>query len=36
VRYYNAAGQQLAQPSGLTIQVTTFTDGTVSTAKVVR
>ena len=28
VRYFNMAGQEMAQPSGLTIQVTTFTDGT--------
>ena len=36
VRYYNVAGQQVAQPNGLTIQVTTFTDGTTSVAKVVK
>lgn len=34
VRYYNVAGQQMAQPSGLTIQVTTYSDGTTSTCKV--
>ena len=36
VRYYNLAGQEVAQPNGTTIQVTTYTDGTTSTAKVVK
>ena len=36
VRYYNLAGQEVAQPNGMTIQVTTYTDGTTSTAKVVK
>ncbi len=36
VRYYNIAGQEIAQPSGMTIKVTTYTDGTTSTAKVVK
>ena len=36
VRYYNAAGQQMAQPSGLTIQVTTYSDGTTETTKVIK
>lgn len=36
VRYYNVAGQEMAQPSGLTIQVTTYSDGTTATTKVVR
>ena len=36
VRYYNLAGQEVAQPNGITIQVTTYTDGTTSTTKVVR
>jgi len=36
VRYYNVAGQQVAQPSGMTIQVTTYTDGTTSVVKVVK
>ena len=36
VRYYNVAGQEMTQPSGLTIQVTTYSDGTTSTAKVIR
>ena len=36
VRYYNIAGQEMAQPQGMTIQVTTYTDGTTSTAKVVK
>ena len=36
VRYYNMAGQQMAQPSGLTIQVTSYSDGTTSAAKVIK
>lgn len=36
VRYYNVAGQQVSQPSGLTIQVTTYSDGTTSTTKVIK
>lgn len=36
VKYFNMAGQEMAQPNGLTIQVTTYTDGTTSTAKVVK
>ncbi len=36
VRYYNVTGQEMAQPAGMTIQVTTYTDGTTSTAKVVK
>ena len=36
VRYFNIAGQEMAQPQGMTIQVTTYTDGTTSTAKVVK
>ena len=36
VRYFNVAGQEMAQPSGLTIMVTTYTDGTTSTVKVVK
>ena len=36
VRYFNAAGQQLARPSGLTIQVTTYSDGTTSAVKVIK
>ena len=36
VRYYNLAGQEMAQPNGLTIQVTTFTDGTRTTTKVIK
>ena len=36
VRYYNMAGQEMAQPQGLTIVVTTYTDGTTSAAKVVK
>ena len=36
VRYFNVAGQQMAQPAGLTIKVTTYTDGTTSAVKVVK
>ena len=36
VRYFNVTGQEMAQPSGLTIQVTTYTDGTTSAVKVVK
>ncbi len=36
VRYFNLAGQEMAQPAGLTIQVTTYTDGTTSAVKVVK
>ena len=35
-RYFNVAGQEIAQPEGLTIKVTTYTDGTTSTVKVVK
>ena len=36
VRFYNVAGQEVAQPSGMTIKVTTYTDGTTSAVKVVK
>lgn len=36
VRYFNVAGQEMAHPEGLTIQVTTYADGTTSTVKVVK
>ena len=36
VRYFNVAGQEMAQPSGMTIQVTTYTDGTKSAVKVMK
>jgi hypothetical protein len=36
VRYYNMAGQEMAQPSGMTIQVTTFTDGSRTATKVIK
>ena len=35
-RYYNLAGQQVAQPSGVAIRVTTYADGTTRTTKVVK
>ena len=36
VRYFNVAGQEMQQANGLTIQVTTYTDGTTSAVKVVK
>ena len=37
VEYFNLAGQQMEQPSnGMTLVVTTYTDGTRSTTKVIR
>ena len=36
VRYFNLAGQEMQQANGLTIMVTTFTDGTQSAVKVVK
>lgn len=36
VRYFNMAGQEMAQPSGLAIQVTTYSDGTTTAAKVIK
>ena len=35
-RYYNLAGQQVSQPSGVAICVTTYSDGTIRTTKVVK
>ena len=36
VRYFNATGQELAQPEGLTIMVTTYTNGTTSAVKIMK
>lgn len=36
VRYYNMAGQEMANPTGLTIQVTPYTDGTRSVVKTIK
>ncbi len=36
VRFFNLTGQEMAQPNGLTIQVTTYTDGTTSAVKVIK
>lgn len=36
VRYFNLAGQEMKQPSGPTIQVTTFTDGSRTASKVIK
>ena len=36
VRYFNMAGQEMSEANGLTIMVTTYTDGTTSAIKVVK
>ena len=36
VRYFNMAGQEMQQAEGLTIMVTTYTDGTTSAVKVIK
>ena len=36
VRYFNVSGQEMAQPSGFTIVVTTYTDGTSTAVKVMK
>ena len=36
VRYFNMAGQEMQEANGLTIMVTTYTDGTTSAVKVVK
>ena len=36
VRYYNMAGQEMQQANGVTIVVTTYTDGTTSAVKVMK
>ena len=36
VRYYNLAGQEMKEANGLTIVVTTYTDGTTNAVKVVK
>ena len=36
VRYFNALGQEVNEINGMTIVVTTYTDGTTSTAKVMK
>ena len=36
VRYFNALGQEMQDVNGMTIVVTTYTDGTTSTAKVIK
>ncbi|MBR5639887.1 MAG: hypothetical protein IKW83_09005 [Muribaculaceae bacterium] len=35
-RYYNMAGQEIANPAGIAIKVTTYSDGTTSATKVVK
>ena len=36
VRYFNVAGQEMAQPEGIAIKVITYTDGSKSAVKVVK
>ncbi len=36
VRYYSVTGQEIQQPRGLTIEVTTYTDGTRKSVKVLK
>ena len=36
VRYFNMAGQEMTEANGMTIMVTTYTDGTTSAVKVVK
>ena len=36
VRYFNLAGQELSQPRGLTIRLTTYSDGSTSVEKCVK
>ena len=36
VRYYNIMGQEMSEANGLTIIVTTYTDGTSSAVKVLK
>ena len=36
VRYFNMAGQEMQEANGMTIVVTTYTDGTTSAVKVIR
>ena len=36
VRYFNMAGQEMNEANGMTIVVTTYTDGTTSAAKVIK
>ena len=36
VRYFNVAGQEMAQPEGIAIKVTTYTDGSKSAVKIVK
>ena len=36
IRYFNMAGQEMTEANGLTIVVTTYTDGTTSAVKVMK
>ena len=36
VRYFNMAGQEMKEANGMTIVVTTYTDGTSSAVKVMK
>jgi len=35
-RYFNVAGQEISQPDGLTIVLTTYSDGTASASKIIK
>ena len=35
-RYYNMSGQEISRPAGIAIKVTTYSDGTTSTTKVIK
>ena len=35
-RYYNVMGQEIQQPDGVTIIVTTYSDGTTTATKVMK
>ena len=35
-RYYNVSGQEIVNPVGIAIKVTTYSDGTTTTAKVIK
>ena len=36
VRYFNMAGQEMQQANGVTIMVTTYSDGSKATTKVIK
>ena len=36
VRYFNMMGQEMVSPSGATLVITTYTDGTTTATKVIK